>query len=350
MEFDLLILGKYPPEQFLKFTRFAERMGYEYLWCADEKFYRDPYAMLVYAGLKTREIKFGVCVTDPYTRHPAITAMVAATVAELLPGRFNLGIGSGFSGLYAMGINQEKPLLHLREAIELMRALWQGERVNYTGKTVSFHDSQLEFMPPGRNVPLVVAATGRKMLELAGELADGVIIGDYGSEFTLGEAMKCIRAGADRAGRPLKNVPITARCDLVLSDNRQLAIDANKPSVLMALWFAYPKWDYFFDYSPEWEERFAPFKRFLEARGDKPRNVGDHLLVGPFAHLVTDEMVQNRQLVGSTENIARQISSFPKVGVNRLIVWTSPLPGQTEYSVAREFAERVIPRVGELLE
>jgi 5,10-methylenetetrahydromethanopterin reductase len=345
MEFDVLLLGKYPPDQLLRIARLAEDCGYGYLWYADEKFFRDPYVSLTYAALQTQRIRVGPCVTDPYTRHPAITAMAAATLAEVIPGRFDLGIGAGFSGLHSLGLRQSRPLTAMREAMQLMRRLWAGERVDVQGEVVSFKDGQLEFTPPGGRVPISVAATGRKMLELAGEMADGIIIGDYASAFTLGKAMQHVRSGAARAGRSLEGVPIAARVNVILCEDPRTGLEMVKPWIAVSLWFNHPYWDYFLDYSSEWEQHFAPLRAFIEGRGDKPRNVGDYDLVDPYTCLVSDEMVYHRHMVGRAADIAEQISSLPAVGINRVTIYPVPTEGQTEYSVIQAFAEQVIPRV-----
>jgi len=345
MDFDLLLLGKYIPQELREIARLAEELGYDCLWCADEKFFRDAYVGLTYVALNTQRIGFGPGVADPYTRHPAITAMTAATLAEIAPGRFNLGFGAGFSGLHSLGIKQTKPVTTLREAIQLMRQLWSGEQVDFHGEVLDFWDGHLEFTPPEKDIPITMAATGRNMLELAGEVADGIIIGDYASTFTLGRAMEHIRKGAKRSGRPLDDRPIAARVNVILSEDRKAAIDVIRPWIAISLWFTYPKWDYYLDYSPGWEDHFAPLRQFIEQRGAKPRNVGDHELIAPYTHLVTDEMVHDRHIVGSVEEVAEQICSLPSVGVNRVTIYPVPIGSQTEVHVIREFAEEVIPRV-----
>jgi 5,10-methylenetetrahydromethanopterin reductase len=345
MEYDVLLLGKYPPDQLLHIARLVEVSGYGYLWYADEKFFRDPYVSLAYVALHTRRIKVGICVTDPYSRHPAITAMAAATLAEMAPGRFGLGIGAGFSGLHSLGLRQTKPVTATREAIQLMRWLWAGERVDVQGEVISFLDGQLEFKPPGHHIPVTMAATGRKMLELAGEMADGIIIGDYASASTLGKAMEHVRRGSDYSSRSLQDLHIAARVNVIMCEDRRLGLDMIKPWIAVSLWFTHPRWDYFLDYSPAWEDHFAPLKTFIEARGDKPRNVGDYALVDPYIHLVTDEMVYHRHMVGSAEEIAAQICSLPPVGINRVTIYPVPTEGQTEISVIQAFADQVVPRV-----
>lgn len=345
MKFDLLLLGRYPPDELLSIAQIAEHEGYGYFWYADEKFFRDPYIGLSYVALNTERIKVGPCVTDPYTRHPAITAMAAATLAELVPGRLNLGIGAGYSGLPALGIKQSKPLNTLREAILLMRQLWTGEWTTFEGQQVSFSNGRLEFVPPQQHIPITIAATGRRMLSLAGEIADGIMIGDYASPRTIGEAMRQIRSGAHSADRELKSTPITARVNLSINEDRNVALEALKRSIALSLWIRHPKWDYYLDYSPEWEERFQSFKRFIEDHGGRPKNVGEYGLVEPYVNLITDEMVKNRHLAGTIKDIAEQIGDMQNSGVNRVTVYPVAFGDQSLGEMIRVFAREVMPIV-----
>ncbi|MFH1267397.1 MAG: LLM class flavin-dependent oxidoreductase, partial [Planctomycetota bacterium] len=163
MRYGLLLLGEHSPERLVTLAQFAEAHEFEHLWYADEKFFRDPYVGLTYVSQHTSRIKLGICVTDPYTRHPALTAMAMATLAELAGGRGVLGIGAGFSCLQAMGLKQTKPPTALREAIELIRQLWAGGTVTYQGETVAFHGGELNFKSPP-DIPILVATSGRQIL------------------------------------------------------------------------------------------------------------------------------------------------------------------------------------------
>ncbi len=95
MRFGLLLLGEYLPERLKKLAQVAEAHDFEHLWVADEKFFRDPYASLAYLSQHTSRIHLGPCVTDPFTRHPAITAMAMATLDEIAGGRVFSGLGPG---------------------------------------------------------------------------------------------------------------------------------------------------------------------------------------------------------------------------------------------------------------
>ena len=124
----LLLLPTYPADRLVGLARDAERLGYDYLWLADERFFREVYASLTLCALRTERIKLGPCVTDPYSRHPAMTAMAIATVDEISRGRAVLGIGAGVSGFREMGVTRTRPGVAIREAVELIRPLLAGER------------------------------------------------------------------------------------------------------------------------------------------------------------------------------------------------------------------------------
>ena len=99
MSIDLLILGNAPIERMLERVKLAEDNGYDTAWLADERFYREVYSCLTYFAQRTSRVKVGPCVTDPYARHPALTAMAIATLDEISNRRAILGIGAGISGI-----------------------------------------------------------------------------------------------------------------------------------------------------------------------------------------------------------------------------------------------------------
>src|SRR5258708_6130640 len=123
----------------------AEELSYDDIWLADERFFREVYATLAVVAQRTTRVRLGPCVTDPFTRHPALTAMAIATLDEIAGGRAALGIGAGVSGLRELGVDGSKSATAIREAIELIRRLLAGETVTVKGERVSFHDGRLDF-------------------------------------------------------------------------------------------------------------------------------------------------------------------------------------------------------------
>jgi 5,10-methylenetetrahydromethanopterin reductase len=322
----------------------AEAHDFEHFWYADEKFFRDPYASLAFLSQHTSRIKFGPCVTDPFTRHPAITAMAMATLDEVAGGRGVLGIGAGFSGVEAMGIQRQKIVRALREAIELIRRLWAGGTVTYEGETVAFHSGELNFQSRP-DIPILVASAGPQVLRLAGEIADAVMLGDLASPAAIHKAMAFVSEGAALAGRSPNDLYRITRLNLILSDDLEPACDLMRPWITGDLWHTYPRWDTMMTYRPDWEENLQPLKEFIEQYGGKPRNVDDFKLVAGYNRLITTEMVREKALVGSVDQVAAQIQEIAEAGIQEITLFPLPLEGQDIETVLAAFFERVMPRV-----
>src|SRR5215510_4202692 len=131
MRIGLLMLGDAPVQVMLERARRAEAVGYDTVWVADERFYREVYSCLTHFAGHTSKVLLGPCVTDPYSRHPALTAMVIATLDEISGGRAILGIGAGISGFAELRISRRMPARAIREMIEVVQALLQGESVDF---------------------------------------------------------------------------------------------------------------------------------------------------------------------------------------------------------------------------
>ena len=109
MSLELLMLGNVPVAQMVERAKLAEANGYDTLWVADERFYREVYSTLAILAQHTTRVHLGTCVTDPFSRHPALTAMAIATLDEISNQRAILGFGAGISGFAELGIVRKKP-------------------------------------------------------------------------------------------------------------------------------------------------------------------------------------------------------------------------------------------------
>ena len=122
-----------------------ERLGYRYLWVNDERLERDPFTVLAAMAQRTERIRLGPGVTNPYSRHPALIATATATLDELSGGRAVLGLGAGGTNHRALGIERKAPATALREASELIRALWAGSTITVEGDVVRAREARLDF-------------------------------------------------------------------------------------------------------------------------------------------------------------------------------------------------------------
>lgn len=229
MKFGLAVLPKLPLADLAVVSEAAERGGFTSLWVPDERFFRDVFVSLAAVAGSTQRVTIAPGITDPFIRHPLLTATAIASVDELSGGRAVLGLGAGVSGFDALGIVRESPARALREAIELTRAFWRGEPVTCDGTRFHVRAAQLHF--PARDIPVYIAGRGPRVLALAGEVADGVIIGHFTSAPGLARAHACITEGEGRraAGRGRPEIAVWAYTSV--GSDGQAARDAVKPAI-----------------------------------------------------------------------------------------------------------------------
>jgi 5,10-methylenetetrahydromethanopterin reductase len=181
----------------------AERLGYGRCWVADQGLdTRDVYVTLTAIAQKTDTIRLGPGITNPYTRHPMIAAASIASLDELARGRAFHGIGAGgLDTLHPLGMDHRKPVTAVREMIQTTRALYHGEAVSFHGEILHLQGAHLDYARP--SLEIWVAGRGKRMLALAGELADGVMLGFIHKE-TLQDYVDLIGSGAARSGNKPK--------------------------------------------------------------------------------------------------------------------------------------------------
>jgi 5,10-methylenetetrahydromethanopterin reductase len=156
-------------------ARAAEHAGLSSLWIIEDYFQPGAYTLAAAAAAVTDRIVIGLGVVNPYTRHPALIAMETAALAGIAPGRVVLGLGSSNRKWIEeqMAIPFKTPLRGLREGVEIVRRLLDGQRVTYAGEVFAVHDAALEAPPPAP-VPILLGVKGPRALALAAEVADGV--------------------------------------------------------------------------------------------------------------------------------------------------------------------------------
>lgn len=181
--------------------REAERAGVAQFWLSiGAAGFADILSVFTAAATQTERIKLGTAVIPTYTRHPLVMAQQALALHDLAPGRLRLGIGPG-SRMYLehnYGLKQLTPLAHLREYLEVLRAvLWEGS-VDYHGRFFQVADS----LSRTAQVPLMISALGLKAFRLAGEVADGAVPSMCPLPYLLEQALPALRAGAEARKRP----------------------------------------------------------------------------------------------------------------------------------------------------
>jgi 5,10-methylenetetrahydromethanopterin reductase len=227
----VVLQGAYPPPEFLSMVERIDQLGFSHLWLTDSSLHaRNSYAYLTLAASSSSSLRLGTAVTNPLTRHPAVTAVAAATVDEISDGRMILGIGAGDRPLMALGMRPAR-LASLRASIEAIRELWSGGDVSVHDSAFVLEQAHMRF-PARPDIPIYVSASGPKTLELAGEIADGVILLVGLFPEALAWALEHVERGAARAGRPRPHVAVFAYG--AIDEDRDAAMESART---IAAWF-----------------------------------------------------------------------------------------------------------------
>jgi len=298
------------------YTKMAEQNGFDNVWITDHYNNRDVYTTLAILALNTNKIKLGTGVTNPYTRNVAITASSIAAINEISGGRAVLGIGPGDKATFdAMGIEWEQPLTTTEETVKALREFLAGKKVALDGKMVKIRGAKLAFS--AGNIPIYLGAQGPKMLELAGRIADGVLINASNpKDFEV--AVKQIAVGARAAGRDPKSVDVGAYACFSIDKDANKAKNAAK--IVVAFIVAG---------SPD-----MVLERH-KIKVDAKKAIGGAIAKGDFGtvmSLVTDDMMNAFSISGTPEECKAKVEALKKIGVTQVVAG-SPIGPDKETSI-----------------
>lgn len=200
----------------------VEEAGFDRLGVSDVVHWPDTYAVQALCARATRTVEIGPMVSNPYLRHPAVTAAAVAAIDEVSGGRAFLGYGVG-AGLEAVGVEPVRPVASLRAATAQVRALLDGEAVGEGTTATGVHPAQLR-LPPRRRVPIAIGTRSPQVARLAGEVADRALVGArYLSPRFAAEYRSWVAEGASRVGRDPAEVEVAPRLTLCCSADRTAA-------------------------------------------------------------------------------------------------------------------------------
>ncbi|MBV8848543.1 MAG: LLM class flavin-dependent oxidoreductase [Methylobacteriaceae bacterium] len=195
--------GSEPLEILCDIAQAADAAGARTLWAASHLFLREPIASAAMMLANTRRLGAALMAMSPYTVHPVYATMAAATLDEWFPGRVQLCFGSGAPrDLESIGLAADKPLGALRESMTIARALLSGDRVSFAGERFEIKERRL--VSGRHDIPIFLAASRPKMLELAGAEADGVLISAATSPAFINWASAHVRVGEQRNRRRIR--------------------------------------------------------------------------------------------------------------------------------------------------
>jgi 5,10-methylenetetrahydromethanopterin reductase len=213
----------------MEHVAYAESRGFDAVWQAESRLVREATVPLAAYAAITERIRVGSGVVDCWSRNPARLAATFSTLDDLAPGRVLLGLGAWWDPLARkVGIDRARPLTVMREVVAVVRALLHNETVTFAGHYVHFDGVELDYVYQERrpkDVPIYIGATGMQMLELAGEIADGVVLNYLVSPGYNDRAMERLQVGLDRAGRRLEDFDRPQLVVCSVHDDEATALD-----------------------------------------------------------------------------------------------------------------------------
>ena len=310
MKFGIEFVPQIPLKELVRLVKIAEDVGFEYAWITDHYNNKNVYETLALIASETETIKMGPGVTNPYVRSPAISASAIATIDEISEGRATFGIGPGDKATFdALGIEWTKPVSTIKAAIADINTLLAGEKTEAgaaLGGVKKVQDA----------IPIYMGAQGPKMLETAGEIADGVLINasnpkDYEA------AMPMIKKGLAAAGGD-KSFDVGAYTATSIGPDSDAAKNAAKIVVAFIAAGSPP---------PVIERHGLP-----EGFNTK---MGDFLAKGDFGGAigaVTDEALDAFSVCGTPEEFIPKIEGLAEMGVTQYVAG-SPVGKNVEESI-----------------
>lgn len=235
----LYLQDAHPLQDAIRYVQYAEERGFEAVWQAESRLVRDAIVpMAAYAATTTR-IKVGSGVINNWTRNAALTAATFLTLDDLAPNRIILGIGAWWDPLAKnVGINRTKPLLAMREHVTVVRDLLAMKNVTFHGEFVHVTGIELDIVHgrrEPRNVPIYIGATGPKMIALAGEIADGVLLNYLVSPAYNVAALDQLEQGARLSGRTVDDIDRPQLVVCSVDHDRKKALDGARKLVTQYL-------------------------------------------------------------------------------------------------------------------
>jgi 5,10-methylenetetrahydromethanopterin reductase len=327
MRIGVTLQGVDEPAAFVELVRRVEELGYDDLWLTDSSLHAGE--CYVYATLAlgaTSRVRVGTAVTNPSSRHPALTANAFRTLSLLGPGRVACGIGVGDRPLGELGLPMAK-LRTLREAVDALRALWRGETLDSSVGQWRFSGARL-ISPVEPPPPVYVSASGPRALELTGEIADGLVLLTGLFPEGLAFAREHLARGRARSIRP--DFEETLFLYGAIDPEEGRAIDAARS---IAAWFPKTAPDY---------ARLAGMSDSLIEAVNGAYSGGEFQHARSAASLISDELVRKIAFCGTPAQVKEKLDWLREEDVRSVSIF--PLGPDRRGSIER-FAELALDRV-----
>jgi 5,10-methylenetetrahydromethanopterin reductase len=326
VKFGIEFVPREPYWKIVYYSIQAEKGGFSNLWVTDHFNNRNVYVTLSTAAIFTSKIMFGPGVTNPYMVSPVFTAQAVTTLNELAPGRVALGMGAGDkTTLDTVGVEMRKPLIAVQESIDIIRKLINAESVAYQGKVFRTVGARFLFKPRGK-IPIYVGAQGPKMLALAGEIGDGVLINACHPK-DVEYAVSYVKEGVNAAGKQFSEVDVAAYTSFSVNEDLKKANKAAVPVVAFIVAGS----------PPQVLERHG-----IDVR--KAEEIKEALKANDWGRAfggVTPEMIGAFSVCGTPDMCTERIAELLKLGISQFVVG-SPIGANVREAI-NLVSEEILP-------
>lgn len=287
----------------IELVRYAESKGFDAVWQADSRLVRDAVVPMAAFAATSDRIKVGSGVIDIWTRNPARLASTFSTLDDLAPGRIICGLGAWWDPLAAkVGIARDKPIRVMREVVAAVRGLLNNETVTIDGHHVHLDGVELDYVYQERrpkDVPIYIGATGMQMMELTGEIADGVVLNYLVSPSYNVGALEALGRGAAKAGRTLDDIDRPQLVVCSIDRDRSRALDSARQLVTQYL-----------GQQPHIMKASGVPQELLDEIGEVLTWPATHDEVVAASRLVPDDIVQMISASGEPDEVRAKVDEY----------------------------------------
>lgn len=295
-------------------VQYAESKGFEAVWQAESRLVRDAIVPMAAFAATTSKIKVASGVTNNWTRNIGLLAATFLTLDDLAEDRIICGIGAWWDPLASkVGINRRKPLSAMRETVEVLRRLLNMENVTFHGEFHYVDGIQLDVVhgrKTPRNVPIYIGATGMKMMEMTGEIADGACLNylvhpDYNLR-----AMDALEKGAKKAGRSIDEIDRPQLMICSVGEDRQASLDGARKMMTQYL-----------GQQPHLMKASGVSQELLDEIHEVLTWPATEEEIEAAMHLVPDDVVQMCTASGSPEEVKAKVREYVDNGATCPILY-----------------------------
>lgn len=301
-----------PTKEAAECAKLAEERGFESVWTGEAPSGRDAFSRLTAFALSTSKIKIGTGIVNVFTRSPLLIAASAATVDELSGGRMILGLGTGHPMMIEdqLGIPFRTPLQRIRESVEIIKQALTEEAVTFKGSIFTVQNFVPGFRPVRATIPIYLAALGAKMIRLAGEVGEGVLLINNSVDYAR-QAVRMAEEGAKLAGRAQGKVDMACWIVWCASEDSRTAKNAARRR--LAAFGRLPFYQHLFA-----ESGFGHEARLIAEAWRSRREAVKH---------VSDAMVDALTVTGSPEECRQRLDEYRSAGISLPLISPEPVQG-----------------------